>query len=232
MTDTPAQQQSAPEPTNDLGQQLFPDTLVMVACNQCATARLWPLNCRHDYAKIYTQDYTRVRADVAQTVDGISWSALLSALERLRSKNRNPDNEWYHGWNAAIQCLINDINSRSATASAVTPTVGHLLRDAGVILIPNGGNDGARVVIRFSELRDAERLHNALLQVRAAWTTENTAATTPSTVDEAARYAAKEIIIYLRPYDLKWGVTDLADEVSKIIAKHVGPEEDAEDDNA
>lgn len=51
--------------------------------------------------------------------DGISWSALLASLERLRSKNRNPANEWYHGWNAAIQCLINDINARSVSASRV-----------------------------------------------------------------------------------------------------------------
>lgn len=49
---------------------------------------------------------------------GITWSALLGVLERLRSKNRNPENQWYHGWNAAIQCLINDINSRSAAPSA------------------------------------------------------------------------------------------------------------------
>lgn len=53
--------------------------------------------------------------------DGISWTALLSCLERLRSKNRNPDADWYNGWNAAIQCLINDINSR-ATSSPVSPS--------------------------------------------------------------------------------------------------------------
>lgn len=55
----------------------------------------------------------------ATTVNGISWSALLDVLERLRSKNRNPANEWYHGWNAAIQCLINDINSRVRVVDGV-----------------------------------------------------------------------------------------------------------------
>lgn len=47
--------------------------------------------------------------------EGISWSALLAVLERQKSKNRNPNNEWYHGWNAAIQCLINDIAARKPT---------------------------------------------------------------------------------------------------------------------
>lgn len=73
------------------------------------------------------------------------------------------------------------------TASPLTPTVDHLLRDAGIILIENNNDAGARVVIRFSELRDAQRLHRALLRARATWTTENATATTPSTVDEAAR---------------------------------------------
>ena len=53
-------------------------------------------------------------ASAAPGVDGISWTALLAVLERLKSKTRNPDAEWYHGWNAAIQCLINDINARAA----------------------------------------------------------------------------------------------------------------------
>lgn len=57
-------------------------------------------------------------ASAALTVDGISWSALLGVLERLRSKNKNPEADWYNGWNAAIQCLINDINSRVATTVA------------------------------------------------------------------------------------------------------------------
>lgn len=62
-----------------------------------------------------------VTASAAPVVDGISWSALLAVLERLKSKTRNPDAEWYHGWNAAIQCLINDINARSAAAATAAP---------------------------------------------------------------------------------------------------------------
>lgn len=65
------------------------------------------------------------RASVAApqaVTDGISWTALLACLERLRSKTRNPDAEWYHGWNAAIQCLINDVNARSLSPVSPFPT--------------------------------------------------------------------------------------------------------------
>lgn len=67
-------------------------------------------------------DVEYIRAAVAAPPGdaGISWSALLAVLERLRSKNRNPDNQWYHGWNAAIQCLINDVNARRS--SPVSPS--------------------------------------------------------------------------------------------------------------
>lgn len=57
-------------------------------------------------------------SDTPTVADSITFTALLGVLERLRSKCRNPENQWYHGWNGAIQCLINDINARS-----VTPTV-------------------------------------------------------------------------------------------------------------
>lgn len=61
---------------------------------------------------------------MSEQADGISWTALLSVLERLKSKNRNPENQWYHGWNAAIQCLINDINSRSRSTTPVAVSEG------------------------------------------------------------------------------------------------------------
>lgn len=47
----------------------------------------------------------------------ITKSALLSVLERLRTKNRNLNRDWYVGWDAAIQCLIGDV-----TAAAVSPS--------------------------------------------------------------------------------------------------------------
>lgn len=68
---------------------------------------------------VFERDAEEYGATTTTMEGGISWTALLAVLERLRSKNGNPDNQWYHGWNAAIQCLINDINARSAAAAAV-----------------------------------------------------------------------------------------------------------------
>lgn len=67
---------------------------------------------------VFERDAEEYGATTTTGEGGISWTALLAVLERLRSKNRNPDNEWYHGWNAALQCLINDINARSAATAA------------------------------------------------------------------------------------------------------------------
>lgn len=48
----------------------------------------------------------------------ITFTALIEALERLRSKNRNPNREWYNGWNAAIDCLIGDAKAAIAPPAA------------------------------------------------------------------------------------------------------------------
>jgi hypothetical protein len=42
-----------------------------------------------------------------------------------------------------------------------------------------------------------------------------------SNPSEQAIAAAKEVIKHLEPYDLKWGVDDLTQEVAAIIDKHV-----------
>ena len=64
-----------------------------------------------------------VRADLAdqrvhrqsdgELRDSISFTALIQVLERLRSKNKNPNRKWYEGWNAAIDCLLNDAKARA-----------------------------------------------------------------------------------------------------------------------
>lgn len=88
------------------------------AAIRCATS-----SCPVRKAGWLSPGFWNTRAAVAAPPgDGISWTALLSVLERLRSKNRNPDSEWYHGWNAAIQCLINDVNARAATSPPVAPS--------------------------------------------------------------------------------------------------------------
>lgn len=74
-----------------------------------------------DYDSAYADGYAdgfRQGKQARQVINeqGISWASLRGVLERLRSKNRNPNNEWYHGWNAAIQCLINDIDARKVSA--------------------------------------------------------------------------------------------------------------------
>ena len=52
---------------------------------------------------------------------------------------------------------------------------------------------------------------------------------TAQSSDQAAKEAAEEIIAYLQPYDLRWGIAELSEKVAAIIAKHVvGPREDAE----
>lgn len=100
---------------------------VAVRCRQCgasANSYSWASGLTHLQDERYAE--ARRKAVIAWNTrnarvraggegDGISWAALLTVLERLRSKNRNPDNQWYHGWNAAIQCLVNDINARAAT---------------------------------------------------------------------------------------------------------------------
>lgn len=52
-------------------------------------------------------------------------------------------------------------------AGAAPQVVSDVLRDAGAIIIVNEGDAGARVEIRFAELRDAQRLHKTLIQARA-----------------------------------------------------------------
>jgi hypothetical protein len=61
------------------------------------------------YARVHPVDNAR---------DVITFTALIEVLKRLRSKNRNPDREWYEGWNAAIDCLIHDAESRTAVPSS------------------------------------------------------------------------------------------------------------------
>lgn len=45
------------------------------------------------------------------TVIAIPKDTLLAVLNRLKSKNRNPEREWYLGWNAALDCLTHDIEN-------------------------------------------------------------------------------------------------------------------------
>lgn len=59
------QQGEAPEPQNASGKPLFPDSITMVACNQCFDAMPWPLRCGHDHVEIYSREYTRSRAGAA-----------------------------------------------------------------------------------------------------------------------------------------------------------------------
>lgn len=51
------------EPRNAYGEPFFPDTVLMVACDQCSKAMPWPLSCGHTYVTIYKQEYTRVPVD-------------------------------------------------------------------------------------------------------------------------------------------------------------------------
>lgn len=101
---------------DDLWSRIKPEGKVDSAgllCGRCIFSRIEALS---EFDNLVL---TRVSAaSTAPVVDGISWTALLACLERLRSKTRNPEAEWYHGWNAAIQCLINDINARSRPAAA------------------------------------------------------------------------------------------------------------------
>lgn len=54
------------------------------------------------------------------TVIAIPKDTLLAVLNRLKSKNRNPEREWYLGWNAALDCLTHDIEaSGQPTESAL-----------------------------------------------------------------------------------------------------------------
>ncbi len=51
---------------------------------------------------------TPQRATSAPATDeSITLVALVGVLERLRSKHKTP-NQWYEGWNGAIDCLIRD----------------------------------------------------------------------------------------------------------------------------
>ena len=91
-------------------------------------------------------------------------------------------------------------------APIVAPEVDDLLRDAGAVYIVNDVIAGAQVVIRFSELKDAQRLHKALAESRAPASTvapqqserpreifdAGFAATTPPST--LAKAAAEEII--------------------------------------
>lgn len=54
---------------------------------------------------------------------GISFDTLLAVLDRLKSKNQNqnPERQWYVGWNAALDCLINDINARAVAPLPAPP---------------------------------------------------------------------------------------------------------------
>jgi hypothetical protein len=61
------------------------------------------------YARVHPVDNAR---------DVITFTALIEVLKRLRSKHRNPNREWYEGWNAAIDCLIHDAESRTAVSSS------------------------------------------------------------------------------------------------------------------
>lgn len=54
-----------------------------------------------------------------------------------------------------LQFVVNTLESRA-----------HILRDAGAILCVNDPDAGARVEIRFSELKDAQQLHKALTAMR------------------------------------------------------------------
>jgi hypothetical protein len=56
---------------------------------------------------------------------------------------------------------------RIATLIPDAGEVERLLRDAGAIIVVNEGGAGARVEIRFSDLRDAQQLHKTLVETRA-----------------------------------------------------------------
>lgn len=103
------------------------DTLGHIAERRCSCSLDAP---PHRYVCAVCVD-TRARASVAAVEgDGVSWATLLACLERLRSKNKNPEADWYNGWNAAIQCLINDINSRAAASSPASPVQPHVFKEA------------------------------------------------------------------------------------------------------
>jgi len=59
--------------------------------------------------------------------DSISFTALIQALERLRSKHKTP-NQWYEGWNAAIDCLLHDAKARAHAPVPEGMTVDDLIR--------------------------------------------------------------------------------------------------------
>lgn len=58
-----------------------------------------------------------------QSTGTISFVALLGVLNRLKSQNRNPERDWYLGWNSALDCLINDINARQSSEASLTVNV-------------------------------------------------------------------------------------------------------------
>jgi hypothetical protein len=48
----------------------------------------------------------------------IARTALLGVLKRLRSKHKSP-NQWYEGWNAALDCLVHDLNAATSIPAGV-----------------------------------------------------------------------------------------------------------------
>lgn len=87
-----------------------------------------------------------------------------------------------------------------AAATAAPQVSNDFLRDAGAIIIVNEGSAGARVEIRFAELQDAQRLHQALAQMRAAAPVEQSDSSIPTCPDCQQGYicehCGKSIIDY------------------------------------
>lgn len=88
----------------------------MVICAKCGKGRpLDTLESRETFVCRYclsTEPLPTQGQAPEQQGDSIALAALRSVLERLRSKNANPNNDWYVGWNAALDCLIHDIDAR------------------------------------------------------------------------------------------------------------------------
>lgn len=83
-------------------------------------AREWCDDChgythRADCPATASTTTAAIRAAAERLRGSITFVELIGVLERLRSKHKTP-NQWYEGWNAAIDCLIRD-----ATAATTPP---------------------------------------------------------------------------------------------------------------
>lgn len=81
-TDTQLQGKTL-EPENAFGKPLFPDSITMVACDQCDVATPWPLQCGHVHAQVYSREYTRRAADAGPRHYFCSCGGALTAEEYI-----------------------------------------------------------------------------------------------------------------------------------------------------